>query len=62
MEVYQGAVEKAKSESKDLMNRASVGINQIDEAQGHIQDMLSRIGKSNINVFSNHQIALKSIF
>ena len=50
MEVYQGAVEKAKSESKDLMNRASVGINQIDEAQGHIQDMLSRIGKSNINV------------
>jgi len=43
VEVYQGAVEKAKSESKDLMNRASVGINQIDEAQGHIQDMLSRI-------------------
>jgi len=43
VEVYQGAVEKAKSESKALMNKASVGITQIDEAQGHIRDMRSRI-------------------
>merc|ERR1719431_336764 len=31
------------SESKALMNKASVGITQIDEAQGHIRDMRSRI-------------------
>ena len=41
--VYQGAVEKAKSESKALINQASVGMNQIDEAQGHIKEMKARI-------------------
>jgi len=42
-EVYQGTVERAKSESKTLINQASVGITQIDEAQGLIRDMRSRI-------------------
>ena len=41
--MYQGAVEKAKSESKALINKASVGLTQINEAQGLIRDMRSRI-------------------
>ena len=43
MQVYQGAVEKAKSESKSLMNKASVGTTQIEETLGQIQEMRSRI-------------------
>ena len=30
------SVEKAKSESKALINQASVGITQIDEAEGNL--------------------------
>ena len=37
------SVEKAKSDSKVVLNQASVGITQIDEAQGLILDMRSRI-------------------
>jgi tripartite motif-containing protein 71 len=43
LQVYQGAVEKAKSESKSLMNKASVGITQIDEATNHICETRSRV-------------------
>ena len=43
MQVYQGAVEKAKSESKSLISKANLGMTQIEEAKGNVRDMKARV-------------------
>ena len=43
LQVYQGAVEKAKSDSKTLISKANLGVTQIEEAKGSVRDMKARV-------------------
>ena len=43
LQVYQGAVEKAKTECKTLISKANLGVTQIEEAKGNVRDMKARV-------------------
>ena len=43
LQVYQGAVEKAKTDSKTLISKANLGVTQIEEAKGSLRDMKARV-------------------
>ena len=43
LQVYQGAVEKAKTDSKTLISKANLGVTQIEEAKGNLRDMKARV-------------------
>jgi tripartite motif-containing protein 71 len=43
LQVYKGAVEKAKADSKTLITNSIMGVTQIEEAKGRVDDMKARV-------------------